>query len=71
MIDNTTVDWFGLQGREEDGWTAIQFKRLIDTCDYMDVPIEVSWFSFLIAGTCEYGHVILVGYEHPDICLLI
>jgi hypothetical protein len=41
MIDNTTIDWFALQGREENGWTAIQFTRLLDTCDYMDYPIEV------------------------------
>ncbi len=41
MIDNTTVDWFGLQGREQDGWTAIQFTRLLVTCDPMDVPIKV------------------------------
>ncbi|CAF1375257.1 unnamed protein product [Didymodactylos carnosus] len=24
--DSTTQDWFGLQGREENNWTAIQFK---------------------------------------------
>ena len=41
MIDNTTQDWFALQGREEKGWTAIQFKRLFDTCDRMDYPIKV------------------------------
>jgi hypothetical protein len=41
VIDNTTIDWFALQGREQDGWTAIQFKRLLDTCDIMDVPITV------------------------------
>ncbi|CAF4133963.1 unnamed protein product [Rotaria magnacalcarata] len=40
MIDNTTIDWFGLQGRESSGWTAIQFKRLLDTCDVMDVAIK-------------------------------
>ncbi|CAF5170487.1 unnamed protein product, partial [Rotaria sp. Silwood1] len=40
MIDNTTIDWFALQGREASGWTAIQFKRLLDTCDIMDVPIK-------------------------------
>ncbi|CAF1194209.1 unnamed protein product [Rotaria sp. Silwood1] len=40
MLDNTTQDWFGLQGREENGWTAIQFKRLLDTCDVMDYPIK-------------------------------
>ncbi|CAF1129901.1 unnamed protein product [Rotaria sordida] len=41
MIDNTTNDWFVLQGRELNGWTAIQFKRLLDTCDSMDYPIKV------------------------------
>ncbi|CAF4083643.1 unnamed protein product [Rotaria sordida] len=40
MIDNTTNDWFVLQGRELNGWTAIQFKRLLDTCDSMDYPIK-------------------------------
>ncbi|CAF2114363.1 unnamed protein product, partial [Rotaria magnacalcarata] len=39
-IDNTTQDWFGLQGQEQNGWTAIQFKRYFDTCDPMDVPIK-------------------------------
>ncbi|CAF4108437.1 unnamed protein product [Rotaria sp. Silwood2] len=40
MVDSTTQDWFGLQGREVNGWTAIQFKRLLDTCDIMDYPIK-------------------------------
>ncbi|CAF3785266.1 unnamed protein product [Rotaria sp. Silwood1] len=43
IIDNTTTDWYALQGREQNGWTAIQFKRLIDTCDSMDVPIKVCY----------------------------
>ncbi|UJR36729.1 hypothetical protein I4U23_029445 [Adineta vaga] len=38
-IDNST-DWFALQGREQNGWTAIQFKRYLDTCDSMDVAIK-------------------------------
>lgn len=42
LIDNTTTDWFALQGREQNGWTSIQFKRLLDTCDTMDVSIKVS-----------------------------
>ncbi len=47
MIDNTTIDWFGLLGREENGWTAIQFRRALDTCDTMDFPIKVcSLISF-------------------------
>ncbi|CAF3687851.1 unnamed protein product [Rotaria sp. Silwood1] len=41
MFDNTTIDWFVVQGREVSGWTAIQFKRLLDTCDNMDVPIKL------------------------------
>ncbi|CAF0896092.1 unnamed protein product [Adineta ricciae] len=40
VIDYTTTDWFALQGREQDGWTAIQFRRLLETCDSMDVPIK-------------------------------
>ncbi|CAF0896019.1 unnamed protein product [Adineta steineri] len=40
ILDNTTQDWFVLQGREKDGLTAIRFKRLLDTCDSMDVPIK-------------------------------
>ncbi|CAF0775985.1 unnamed protein product [Adineta ricciae] len=40
MRDNTTQDWFVLQGQEKDGWTAIRFKRLLHTCDSMDVPIK-------------------------------
>ena len=42
IIDNTTQDWFVLQGQEQDGWTAIQFKRYFDSCDLMDVPIKVN-----------------------------
>ncbi|CAF4017897.1 unnamed protein product [Rotaria sordida] len=40
VIDNTTQDWFLLQGQEQNGWTAIQFKRYFDSCDTMDVPIK-------------------------------
>ncbi|CAF3053826.1 unnamed protein product [Rotaria sp. Silwood2] len=40
IVDNTTNDWFALQGREQNGWTAIQFKRSFDTCDSMDVSIK-------------------------------
>ena len=49
VIDNTTTDWFALQGIEQDGWTAIQFKRKIDTCDSMDVPIKVTQILHLFA----------------------
>ncbi|CAF3236093.1 unnamed protein product, partial [Rotaria sp. Silwood2] len=40
VIDNTTTDWLALKGREQNGWTTIQFKRSLDTCDKMDVPIK-------------------------------
>ncbi|CAF4919956.1 unnamed protein product [Rotaria sp. Silwood1] len=49
MIDNTTIDWFALQGREASGWTAIQFKRLLDTCDIMDVPIKSGTNNLIFA----------------------
>ncbi|CAF3360809.1 unnamed protein product [Rotaria socialis] len=49
MIDNTTIDWFGLQGRESSGWTAIQFKRLLDTCDVMDVEIKSGTNNLIFA----------------------
>ncbi|CAF3332219.1 unnamed protein product [Rotaria socialis] len=39
-MDNTTENWLALRGRESNGWTAIQFKRLLDTCDPMDVEIK-------------------------------
>lgn len=41
IIDSTTKDWIALQGREQNGWTSIQFKRVFDTCDPMDYPIKV------------------------------
>ena len=41
MMDNTTQDWSALQGREQNGWTGIQMKRLLNTGDPMDVPIKV------------------------------
>lgn len=60
VIDSTTTDWFGLQGREENGWTAIQFKRFLDTCDTMDVPIK--------SGT----NIVIFAYglEDPDMSQL-
>jgi hypothetical protein len=45
VIDTTTTDWFALRGREQNGWTAIQFRRFLDTCDTMDVPIKVCSLS--------------------------
>ncbi|CAF1080606.1 unnamed protein product [Adineta ricciae] len=57
--DPTTQDWFGLQGQEENNWTAIQFKRALDTKDNMDLPIQ--------SGT----NVVLFAYglidPNPDI----
>ncbi|CAF1351319.1 unnamed protein product [Adineta steineri] len=47
--DNTTVDWFATQGREQNGWTAIQFHRLLDTCDYMDVAIKSGTNTLIFA----------------------
>jgi len=41
LIDNTTQDWYALRGQEQNGWTAIQFTRALDTCDSMDVAIKV------------------------------
>jgi hypothetical protein len=40
-MDTTSQDWTALQGQEQNGWTAIQMKRLLDTRDRMDVPIKV------------------------------
>ena len=34
-----------MQGKQDNGWTAIQFRRLLDTCDPMDVPIRVGHSS--------------------------
>ena len=39
-IDQTGTVQF--QVCEQDGWTAIQFRRLLKTCDSMDVPIKVN-----------------------------
>jgi hypothetical protein len=47
MKDNTSTDWFALRGTEKDGWTAIQFKRYLDTCDRMDVAIAVGSISII------------------------
>ncbi|CAF1209532.1 unnamed protein product [Adineta steineri] len=57
--DSTTQDWFGLQGREENDWTAIQFKRALDTHDTMDFPIRSGINVLLFA----YGPV----DPNPDI----
>ncbi|CAF4231638.1 unnamed protein product [Rotaria sp. Silwood2] len=58
--DSTTQDWFGLEGREENSWTAIQFKRALDTKDSMDNPIEVPGMNVLLFA---YGLV----DPNPDI----
>ncbi|CAF5065805.1 unnamed protein product, partial [Rotaria sp. Silwood1] len=55
-IDNTTTDWFALSGREQNGWTAIQFKRSLDTCDEMDVSIKSGTNNLIFA----------YGLEDPD-----
>lgn len=68
MIDTTTTDWFGLRGREESGWTALQFKRLIDTCDTMDVPIKVRSIVSSIFSI-DLG-TYLVWNKYFDICVL-
>ncbi|CAF1352918.1 unnamed protein product, partial [Didymodactylos carnosus] len=36
--DSTTQDWFGLQGREENNWTAIQFKQFVVCCMWWMLP---------------------------------
>ena len=48
VIDNTTNDWIPIQGKESNGWTAIQFKRLLDTCDSMDYPIKVFYNKHIL-----------------------
>lgn len=68
MIDKTTNDWFPLNGREENGWTIIQFKRLLNTCDQqMDVPIKVNDTLELCRSTNE----ILVWNKYFDFCIWI
>lgn len=68
MLDNTTADWFALRGREQDGWTAIQFKRQIDTCDPMDVPIKVPLAIVAVRVTrCLF--VYLVRKQYLDLCV--
>ncbi|CAF2811812.1 unnamed protein product [Rotaria sp. Silwood2] len=49
VIDNTTTDWLALKGREQNGWTTIQFKRSLDTCDKMDVPIKSGTNTLIFA----------------------
>ncbi|CAF4996212.1 unnamed protein product, partial [Rotaria sp. Silwood1] len=72
IIDNTTTDWYALQGREQNGWTAIQFKRLIDTCDSMDVPIKIVEFPS-VAGYPVGGdfpiqyYLIQMHYDNPKL----
>ena len=31
-----------LEGREENGWTVVRFKRNLQTCDDQDMGISVS-----------------------------
>jgi hypothetical protein len=75
-MDNTTQDWFILQGQEQNGWTAIQFKRYFDSCDPMDVPIKV-WVLILVVKRMKIfyfikqsGTNILIfayGFVDPDL----
>ncbi|CAF4772742.1 unnamed protein product [Rotaria sp. Silwood1] len=53
IIDNTTTDWFALNGKEENGWTALQFKRKLETCDSMDVPIKFGTSTLIYAYGLE------------------
>ena len=69
VLDETTQDWFGLQGREENGWTAIQFKRLIDTCDKLDVRIKVRPSTTSLSFTFSYTVAILGRNEHSHLCV--
>ncbi|CAF1244576.1 unnamed protein product, partial [Didymodactylos carnosus] len=66
VIDNTTKDWFPLNGKEENGWTAIQFKRKLDTCDIMDVTIKsgtnILIFSY---GLTDPGPNAQIEYHTP------
>ncbi|CAF1495013.1 unnamed protein product [Rotaria sp. Silwood1] len=57
ITDKTEVNWILLQGREINGWTAIQFKRMFDTCDPMDVPI--------MSGTNNL--IFAYGLDDPDL----
>ncbi|CAF1357457.1 unnamed protein product [Didymodactylos carnosus] len=59
-IMDTTTDWIALNGTEQNGWTVIRFKRLLDTCDPMDVPIKSGTNNLIFA----YGLV------DPDPCKL-
>ncbi|CAF3865400.1 unnamed protein product [Rotaria sp. Silwood2] len=49
IMDKNEVNWIVLQGREVNGWTAIQFKRMFDTCDSMDVPITFGTNKLIFA----------------------
>jgi len=49
IMDTTSQDWTALQGREQNGWTAIQMKRLLDTRDRMDVPIKSGTTILIVA----------------------
>lgn len=68
ILDKTTNDWFPLNGREENGWTIIQFKRLLNTCDQqMDVQIKVK-SSKLIFNSINR---ILVWNKYFNLCVWI
>ena len=66
MRDMTSTDWFGMRGREQDGWTAIQFKRRLDTCDSSDVPIKVRSLIDFRISTCFYS--LSIARSREPIC---
>jgi hypothetical protein len=66
VIDNKKTDWFGKQGREQDGWTAIQFERLVVTCDSMDVPIKVKQIIESLISKIDLMMYITVCKQHID-----
>lgn len=69
VVDNTTQDWFLVQGKEENGWTAIKFRRYFDSCDPMDVPIRVKMFNRIVALSILLSFDEIVWYKYPYICL--
>lgn len=65
LLDKTTQDWSAIQGEEKDGWTAVQLRRSLDTCDPMDFPIKVRHHSPNAVRVIG----ISVWYEYYYICL--
>lgn len=70
VMDSTTLDWFGIQGREMNGWTVIQFRRALDTCDTMDVPIRVCHlFHSRVNNHRCVNFVFVVRHRDSDLCI--